>query len=389
MDIRKLRDETPGTQNLTHLNNAGAALSPKIVLDTITDFLTLEQTLGGYEAAQRRQAQLDHVYQSLAHLLGCRPGEVAITQNATRSWDMVFYAVPLERGDKILTCQAEYASNYIAFLQRAKNTGAEIVVLKNDKFGQICLDDLERQLTPSVKLVAINHIPTNGGLVQPAAEIGALVADHPALYLLDACQSVGQLPVSVAELKCDFLSATSRKYLRGPRGLGFLYVKDKLIPALEPPFLDLHSATWTADSNFEIRRDAKRFETYEVFVAGKLGLGAAAEYALSVGVDEGWKRLSNLANTAREKLAEIPGVTICDLGKIQGGIVTFTVKNREPSWIRDSLQRQRINVWTCTHRAARLDMLRRELNEVVRASFHYYNTEDEVDQLVDAIKTLD
>ena len=286
--------------------------------------------MGGYEAAFHHESRLDGVYRSLARLLGCHPGEIAITQNATRSWDMVFYAIPLKRGDKILTCQAEYASNYISFLQRAKQTGAEIVVLKNDSFGQVCLSNLKRQLTPSVKVVAINHIPTNGGLVQPAAEIGEIVSKHPALYLLDACQSVGQLPISVSELGCDFLSATSRKYLRGPRGLGFLYVKEALISELEPPFLDLHSATWTEDSDYRIREDARRFETYEIFVAGKLGLGAAADYALSVGVEKGWERLSRLAKEAREKLARVPGLTVRDLGEVQGGIVTFTLNGLEP-----------------------------------------------------------
>lgn len=385
MNVELYRDQTPACRQVVHLNNAGAALAPQPVLTAMLDFLHLEAEIGGYEAELAKTAELEAVYASLARLLGAQPQEIAITQNATRAWDMIFYALPLSPGDRILTCRAEYASNYIAFLQRSRQTGAKIVVLDNDRYGAVCLESLARELDDRVKLVAINHIPTNNGLVQPAAEIGKMLADHQAFYLLDACQSVGQMPLSVTELGCDALSATSRKFLRGPRGLGFLYVKEARIAELEPPFLDLHAATWTHPDRYTLRSDARRFETYETFVAGRLALAAAAEYALEVGLEAIWQRTRSLAESTREQLSEL-GATICDLGQTQSGIVTFTLAGTQPATLVKALRSERINAWVSTANSARLDMESRGLTSVVRVSPHYYNTEQEIAQLIAAIR---
>lgn len=383
-----VRKDTPSCENIIHFNNAGTALSPTPVMKAVVDHLELEQSIGGYEAELLKARELEAVYHSLARLLNAEATEMAILQNATRAWDMIFYGLTLQPGDKILTCQAEYASNYIAFLQRAKNTGAVIEVIDNDKSGALSLDSLKRRLDSKVKVVAINHIPTNGGLVQPAEEVGEILAHHPAFYLLDACQSVGQLPLDVKTLRCDALTGTSRKYLRGPRGIGFLYLKQEWLDRFEPPFLDLHAATWTEPDGYKLRPDAKRFETYEIFVAGKLGLGVAVEYALSVGLERGWKRLAELARQARHGLEAIPGVGVHDQGERKGGIVTFTMERFPPQQIRELLHRRGINIWTSTVRSARLNMEARGLEELARASFHYYNSEEEVDKFLHSVRDL-
>ena len=388
LDIAQLRNDTPACRHIAHLNNAGASLTPVPTQRVIEEYLALEQQIGGYEAEERMAEQLEAVYSSLARLVNSRSDEIAITQNATRAWDMLFYGLKLEKGDKIVTCRSEYASNYIAFLQRSRQTGAEIVVVDNDEDGTLCCRSLERALDDRVKVVAINHMPTNSGLVQPAAEIGALLRDHPAFYLLDACQSVGQIPLDVEKLGCDALTCTSRKYLRGPRGVGFLFLRRRCLEMVEPPFIDLHAATWTAPKEYRLRDDARRFETYELFVAGKLGLGAAPDYALAVGPELAWERLRGLADQAREGLSALSGVTVRDQGKVRGGIVTFTKQGLAPGQIQESLREAKINVWTNTVRSARLDMEARNLEEVVRASFHYFNTEQEVEALVSEVKQM-
>ena len=384
--VEQLRKDTPGCQKVVHLNNAGAALSPQPVLQAVLDYLQLESQIGGYEAEMAQNDRLESVYNSLARLVGGQPQEIALAQNATRAWDMLVYAIDLQPGDRILTCRAEYASNYIAFLQRARKTGAEIVVIDNDDHGAVCLQSLQEHLDERVKLVAINHVPTNSGLVQPAAEIGKIVAGHPALYLLDACQSVGQMPISVSEIGCDMLTATSRKFLRGPRGLGFLYIKEALISTLEPPFLDLHAAKWTEADSYTVRPDARRFETYETFVAGRLGLAAAADYALEVGQEWAWERIQALSQRTRDGLREVPGVSLHDLGAICGGIVTFTLGDSDAEEIREFLLSHHINVWSSSVFSARLDMEARGLSRVVRVSPHYYNTEDEIDLFLETLK---
>jgi len=388
LNIAQLRAETPGCEAVIHFNNAGAALMPKPVLDTVIGHLQLEGRIGGYEAAAAAADQLEQTYHAIAQLIGADPDEIALTESATRAWDLAFYSLAFRPGDRILTSVSEYASNVISFLQIARRTGARVEVIPNDESGQLSLPALREMIDERVKLIAISHIPTNSGLIQPAAEVGKLAREAGILYLLDACQSVGQIPVNVREIGCDFLSATSRKYLRGPRGVGFLYVRRERIATIEPIFLDLHAATWVAHDRYEIRPDARRFEQWESDVAARLGLGAAAAYALRVGIEEGSARLRALANQLREGLQTLPGVQVHDLGRERGGIVTFTMEGFAPEAIKAYLAEQRINVTVASKASARFDMEARGLDAVVRASVHYYNTEEEIAVFLDTLDTL-
>ncbi len=378
IDVAKARAETPGCRNVIHFNNAGASLPPQPVLDAVLDHLRLEAEIGGYEAADRAESALEGVYGSLARLINGAPEEIALVENATRAWDMAFYSLKLGRGDRILTARAEYASNVIAFLQIAERTGAEIVVVPSDETGALSVEALERLIDERAKLIAVTHVPTNGGLVNPAAEIGRVARRHGIPFLLDACQSVGQMPVDVAEMQCDMLSATGRKFLRGPRGTGFLWVRRAMIERLDPPFLDLHAATWTAPDRYEIRGDARRFENWESYVAGRLGLRAAADYALALGLDAIWARVRSLAEALRQALRKIPGITVRDLGRERCGIVTFTAESLSAQDLRRALAEARINVSTSSLFSTRYDMTERGLDLLLRASVHYYNTEDEI-----------
>lgn len=259
IDVAQVRRDTPAASRVVHFNSAGAALMPTPVLQSQLQHLQLEADLGGYEAAAAVNDQLEATYDSIARLLNADRGEIALVENATVAWDMAFYSVAFAPGDRILTAEAEYASNYIAFLQIARRTGAVIDVIPSDAAGDLDIDALARMINARVKLIAITHVPTNGGLVNPAEAVGRIARAHGILYLLDACQSVGQMQIDVATIGCDLLSATGRKYLRGPRGTGFLYVRRAVLDRLEPPFLDLQAATWTAPDRYELRGDARRF----------------------------------------------------------------------------------------------------------------------------------
>lgn len=386
LNIKELREETPGSSNVLHLNNAGAALAPKTVVDAIKQHLDLEASIGGYEAASKAKDRIDGFYHAAAELINCKPHEIAFLENATRAWDMAFYSIEFKRGDKILTCAAEYASNYLAFLHRAKQAGVIIEVVNNDSFGQIDLNDLKNRIDRNVKLIAITHVPTQGGLINPAEEIGAIANQYKIPYLLDTTQSVGQMPIDVQSIGCDFLCATGRKYLRGPRGTGFLYVKNEMIQQCNPPFIDLHAARWIADNQFILSDTATRFETWEQNYAAKIGLGVAIRYALDLGLETIWERIQFLAKKLRSELATIPGVTLLDLGKNQCGIVTFICKNKSPQQIHAYLASKRINVSISILEYARLDMGMRNIPELIRASVHYYNTEEEIDVFCNEIR---
>ncbi|MFL5586548.1 MAG: aminotransferase class V-fold PLP-dependent enzyme [Ktedonobacteraceae bacterium] len=387
-DLQCVRQDTPGCEHVLHFNNAGASLMPRPVLEATIAHLQLEAQIGGYEAAERAQDAIEHVYDAAAALIGCSRDEIAIIENATRAWDMAFYSIPFKPGDRILTAMAEYASNYIAFLQVTRKTGATVEVIPNDAHGQISLEALRRAIDDRVKLIAITHVPTNGGLVNPVVEVGKVAREHGILYLVDACQSVGQMPIDVNQIGCDMLSATGRKYLRGPRGTGFLFVRKSILERLEPPMLDLHAAEWVANDRYEIRPDARRFENWETNYAGKIGLGVALDYALQWDVDITWRRIKSLAYKLRTQLSPLPSVIVRDRGVTQCGIVTFSVEDKSPDEIVITLSKHNINVSVTRRSSTLLDMDARRLDSLVRASVHYYNSEEEVERFCRTVASL-
>ena len=384
-DLERLRAETPSCRELMHFNNAGASLMPRPVHQAVLDHLALEVDIGGYEAAAAAGAKLLGFYSSFARLLRVEPEEVAYVENATRAWDMAFYALPLREGDRILTHASEYASNFLAFLQQAKRRGLEVDVAPSDGTGQIDVERLADHITPQTKLIAITHVPTQGGLINPAEAVGRIAREHGVLFLLDACQSVGQIDVDISKIGCQILSGTGRKFLRGPRGTGFLYVSSGIVDGLDPPFIDLHAARWTGPDRYELAPGARRFENWECFFAGKIGLAAAVDYALEVGMPAVEARALALGALLRESLAALPGVSVHDLGARKGAIVTFSKQGEEPAEIADRLRAQKINISTSTIFSAQLDFGERGIEAVCRASVHYFNTEEEIGRFCRAV----
>ncbi|XVQ12393.1 aminotransferase class V-fold PLP-dependent enzyme [Spirillospora sp. CA-255316] len=387
MDIDKLRADTPGCDRVVHLNNAGAALPTRPVIDAVAGHLELESLIGGYEAADQAAAALERFYDVTAGLIGAERDEIAYVESATRAWDMAFYSIPFREGDRILTTTTEYPSNTIPYQQLVERRGVRVDVVPDDAAGQLSLDALEAELAKGdVRLVSLNHIPTHNGLINPAAEVGRLCRAANVLYLLDACQSVGQLRVDVGEIGCDMLSATGRKFLRGPRGTGFLYVRRPILHTLEPPFLDLHAASWTESGTYEMRDDARRFENWERYIAGQIGLGVAADQAAALGLDAIEERVTALAAGLRESLAERPGVTVLDRGRRRSALVTFTVDGHDPAALKLSLREKGINVSVTNGGQQRYDV--DAAPAAVRASVHYYNTEEELERFLSALPTL-
>lgn len=387
-DIARLRAETAGCEQSVFFNNAGASLQPRTVVARVIEHLRLEEQIGGYEAADRVATELESLYGSVARLLHCAPEEIALQENATRAWEMAFYALRFAPGDRIVTAANEYASNYIAFLQVAHRTGAEICVVDSNPAGEVDPEALRKLLDDRVKLIALTHIPTNGGLVQPAAQVGELARQAGIPFLLDATQSTGQMSLDVDALRCDMLCSTGRKYLRGPRGTGFLYVRRAMLEQMDPPLLDLRAATWTSQGKFEVRSDAKKFETWESSAATRLGLGVAIEYALALGLERIERRVQGLAAVLREQLTQVAGVKVRDLGRVRCGIVTFTYEGHAAGEVMQRLQANGIAVRVAVRAGTRIDMEQRGLEELVRASVHYYNTEAEIERLCEALRAM-
>ncbi len=386
IDIQTLRDDTPACATLIHFNNAGAALAPKIVSDTVYRHLAEEQRIGGYEAATAAETQLKRFYEAFATLLHCAPEEIAYAENATHAWNSVFNAISFKEGDKIITGQSEYASNFLSLLHLARRRGVSIEVIPNDASGIIDLERLESALNPQVKLIALTHVPSQSGVIHPAAAVGRIARQYGILYLLDACQSVGQIDLNVEILNCDMLTGTGRKYLRGPRGTGFLYVSRNCIPKLEPAWIDLHSAHWVSRDHYEFRDDAKRFENWECFVAGKIGLGVAVDYALKIGLPSIEARVRELGENLRASLRTIPGVEVHERGEHLSGIVTFNKQGIEAERLKGLLLDKSINSSVIRLTSNQLDLPQRGLPDLNRASVHYYNTHDEIERFCTAVE---
>jgi cysteine desulfurase / selenocysteine lyase len=385
IDIAAVRADTPACETLIHFNNAGASLMPAPVYDPLTAHLALERDIGGYEAAARAAPALNAFYTEFAALLGCDPSEVAYVENATRGWDMAFYALPLTTGDRILTHASEYASNYLAFLQQARRRGLHIDVVPSDASGQIDVAAMERMIGPRTRLVAITHVPSQSGLVNPVEAVGAAARKHGLIYLLDACQSAGQIELNIGRIGCHILSGTGRKFLRGPRGTGFVYISKSLIDRMDPPFIDLHAAEWTGPDTYVLADGAKRFENWESNVAGKIGLAAAVAYARAIGLPAIEARVAALAATLRNSLSAIPGIAVHDPGARKCGIVTLLSDRETPEAMLPRLRAMGINTSVTPATYARLDLAPRGLTSLLRASIHYYNTDDEIARFCAAV----
>lgn len=387
-DLTRLRADTPSLEHRVHLLASGASPMPDPVLNAVKNHLDLEAAIGGYEAHAERADQLGAIYPLIAEFIHADCSEIAILENATAAWCQVFYAMTFEPGDRILTCEAEYAANYVAFLQRQKRDGIIIDIIPSDQNGALDTQAMESMIEDRTVLIAITWIPTNGGLVNPAERVGQIAKKNNIPYLLDACQAIGQMPVNVKKLQCDFLSATGRKFLRGPRGTGFLYIRKALIKTLEPPMIDHFAAPWVEASRYQLRDDARRFENWENAYALRAGLGAAVEYVNGIGLDVIQERSWGLAASLREKLSSLSGARVHDLGSEQCAIVSFSIEGLAARETVAQLRMKGINIGASDPASTRLDAEARSLPTLLRAAPHYYNTESELDQLVLALEEL-
>jgi selenocysteine lyase/cysteine desulfurase len=388
MDIGALRAQTPGCAGRIHLNNAGAALMSQPTLDAMTGQLRREAQIGGYEAAAEAQDAVAAVYAAVAELVGGHSDEIALFDNATHAWNAAFYSARLRPGDQILTGRAEYGSNVLAYWQAAGRAGAEVVVVPDDEHGQLDVAVLERLAGPRTALIGVSHVPTSGGLVQPAAEIGRIAGACGALYLLDATQSAGQFPVNVDTIGCDMLTGTGRKFLRGPRGTGFLWVRTGALERLDPFVAEIGSATWDGRQGFTWASGARRFATWEHSYVNVLGLGAALRQALDIGLEAIGQRAITLGARLRGQLAALSGVTVHDLGQTRCAIVTARIDGLAAEQAAAALARAGINVSTTVPEDNPLDTQARGVHPLIRFSPHYYNTDDEIDRATELVAGL-
>ncbi len=388
IDINALRADTPACERLVHFNNAGASLMPAPVYAAMTEHLAREQAVGGYEAQADAAEAMFGFYTAMAELLNAQAEEIAFMESATKAWDAVFYSLPLVPGDRVMVHRSTYSSNYLALLQTARRRGLGIDFVPSDTHGQIDVSAMPGLVRDRTKLVLLTHCPSQSGLIQPAEAVGRFAREHELLYLLDACQSVGQMPIDVQAIGCDALTGTGRKFLRGPRGTGFLYMRRELAERIEPHVVDLEAAEWLGRESYRLAPGARRFEAWERNVAGQIALGRAMRYALETGLDSIAARVQPMAQSLRERLAALRGVEVHDPGEHRSAIVTLSKLGVDVGEAKAALRAQGINVSVVPREWALLDAEDRDLPDLIRASLHAYNTEAEVMRFVEAVSGL-
>jgi selenocysteine lyase/cysteine desulfurase len=388
--LTQWRADTPGVAHRNHLNNAGAALMPQPVIHALQDHVRLESDIGGYEAADARAAEVAAGYDALAEIVGSKRENIAVVGSATAGFIQALSSFDFAAGDVIVTTRCDYTSNQIQYLALAKRLGVEIVHANDLPEGGVDPDSVRDIIARrTARLVAVSWIPTNSGLVQDVEAVGEVCEAAGVSYIVDACQAVGQIPIDVDRLRCDYLSATARKFMRGPRGVGFMYASDRALARGDHPlFVDMRGARWIAADTYEVSATARRYEDWEFPYALVLGQAAAARYALDVGIDAAQARSWRLAATLRDALGEIPGVRVIDRGSTRCAIVTMTADGLHADTIVRALKERRINTVSSLREFGIYDFVAKGVDTAVRLSPHYYNTDDEVDAAVAVIREV-
>lgn len=388
MNIDIIRQETRGlSDGKIFMNNAGSSLMPSIAVDSMIEYLKSEEQLGGYETMNRKADALEEFYDEAARLINTKPSNIAFATSATEAYAKALSSIVFKEGDVIITTADDYISNQITFISLQKKLNIKIIRTKNLPDNELDLEDLESLINKhNPKLIAVTHIPTNSGLIQDVESVGKLCKQYDVLYLVDACQSVGQLAVDVEKIGCDFLSATGRKFMRGPRGTGFLYVSDKILEQnYAPLLLDMRGADWTEFDNYELYKTAKRFENWEVSYASLIGFTKALQYANNIGMHAIEHYNKGLSERLRENLRS-SGFSVWDWGKNLSSIITFSAPDGDLEKIQNVLKENNI-FFSVTHKnSALIDFTRKNINGIVRLSPHYFNTVEEIEMVSDILK---
>lgn len=390
MNIEQIRIDTPYCQDKLFVNSAGSSLQPTIVLAAVKSYLDKEAQLGGYMVADTHEAEIEIFYEAVATLIGTQSSNIAFAHDATDAYLKALSAIPFQKGEVVITSQDDYSSNQIQFLSLQKRFGISIKrinTLANGDLDIAHFQELIAQKTP--KLVAITHVPTNSGLIQQVEAIGEICYQKDILYLVDACQSVGQIVVDVQKIKCDFLSATGRKFLRGPRGTGFLYVSDRaLAKGLSPLYIDGGGAVWTREQEYQVLPTARRFQTWEKPYALMMGLTTAIQYATTIGLANIEVYNQQLMQRLKHNLAAIPSVAVFDKGAKTCNLLTFRKGDKSASSIQKVLAEHSVFHGLSTKEWGVIDYGKKGVDWTIRLSPHYFNTLEEMDRLTEIIESI-
>lgn len=374
-----------------YLNNAGAALMSEKTYNIIMSHMKLEMELGAYQAAQSVKSEIEQFYLNAAKLINANSvDEIAFMDSASRGWNMAIYGLRMSAKDTIITLSSEFGTNLITIFDKAKKANANVKILNCDINGDFSLNELEECLKKGAKFIAISHVVAHGSIINPVEEIGKLAKQYGCTYIVDGCQAVGQIPVNIDMLNCDAYITTGRKWLRGPRGTGFLYINK--MAEIDTTQLDLASADLIFDkdlniSDIQIRNDAKRFELWERSIANVLGLSNAIQESFFH--DSMLNNMRNHVNLIRSEIIDNRNFTLIGKEKSESLIIGFYLNNPEKeSIVERSFKDVDISISTMHDWDCPLHFPKNGATKIFRIAPHYYTDEDTIQLTCKAIENV-
>jgi cysteine desulfurase / selenocysteine lyase len=386
-DTAVFRADTPGAATIVHLNAAGAGLPPRIVTETVVAHLLQEASIGPHWAAAAAQDRLDAIRAGVADLLQCRPHNVAFGGSAGLLWAMALSAIPMARGARVLVARSEWAGNILNLMKRRLSDAIDIEIMPVDeRSGRIDVEGVAALIDERTAAICLPVVASSSGIRQPVERIATLPRPDGCLLFVDAAQAVGQLPASMATTSADVLVVPSRKWLRGPRGEAIMTLSDRALARLgDPPVLSQAGSRWTSMDGYTTRADARRFETYEFSVAGRLGLGAAIDHALAHGIENIRDVIRARLSRIHAGLTSIPGVTLFEANVEDAAFLTFTTKALGPVELNSYLAKANIAAAVVDRDYARADLEARGLTAVNRVAPHAYTSETDIDRFLEVV----
>jgi cysteine desulfurase / selenocysteine lyase len=385
-DAAAYRSNTPGVAASIHLNAAGAALPSSGVVAAVKAHLDLEARVGLQAALAKAQDSLAETRRRAAMLFDCDPGEIAFGTTCAQLWSLLFHARRLPAGGRILVSRGEWGGNLLAIHAAARDLGIAVETMPADEAGRIDVAQLRARLDGDVRLLAVTAVSSVNGVRQPVGEIGALERPAGCLYFVDAAQMAGRFPLSLRETRADVIVAPARKWLRGPRGQAVAALSGAALSQLTaPPLLDLGGVVWTKDGEPSPRDDARRFESFECSVAGRLGFGAALGELLDAGPAAVAGAIDDHVRWLRSALAGCDGVAVLEPADGDAAFLTFTCEDVRPSDVVRALGEAGIAIANQERNYAPLEMSARGLSNVLRVSPHAYTHPDETARFVEAL----
>lgn len=381
--INQIRQNTPGCLDKIFINSAGSSLMSKEVVQISKDYMDMEADIGGYDVMANHYEDFNLFYLEASKLINANPRNMAFAISATDAYSKVLYSFKWTEKDVILTTKDDYVSNIISFIHINRRFGSQIKFVDCLDSGDLDYEDLARKLEQyKPTIFALTHIPTSAGTIHDAEKAGEICANFDTYYLLDACQSIGQLDVDVRKIKCDFLTVTGRKFLKAPRGTGFLYVANHILDTdMGPLCIDLAGSTWDSETSFKFGSEAKRFEFWEKNYSNFLGLTQAIREINEIGIEKIAAYNKMLSGYFRNELEQVDGLKIYDHGSLKGNIITWKIPGLKQSEISKLFHERRVIFSFSSNTSALYDLNKKGEEWLVRFSPHFFNTTEEADQV--------